>query len=105
MSQAPFRIAGTRTIRKSLTPPKTTAHEPFLNPRHNRNPRSRPTTASTRQCGHIAVSSSPTESVNRQAIAVSPFASASASNLSDGPLGLFSPRSHCETVVGDTFKW
>jgi hypothetical protein len=34
-----------------------------------------------------------------------PFASARESSFRDGPLGVFSPRSHCDIVVGDMFRW
>jgi len=55
--------------------------------------------------GIIGIPEADLITANLQAMAVRPFASASASSFSDGPLGVFSPRSHCETVVGETFKW
>jgi hypothetical protein len=36
------RALGISRDRRNFTQPKTTAREPFLTPRHNRNPRSRP---------------------------------------------------------------
>ena len=38
------------------------------------------------------------------AIASSPFSFTMDSSLSEGPEGFFSPRSHCDTSVGATFK-